>query len=83
MRTNVRAWGNSYGIRLPLRALKESDIALEDSLDVEVSEGRIILTKKTNPNSREELERLFPACLSTDGWKFDREELHERGKDIL
>ncbi len=45
MQTQVKSWGNSQGVRIPRELLKEADIAIDDMLDVKVSNGVIILTK--------------------------------------
>ena len=45
MQTQVKEWGNSQGIRLPKRILKSAGIALNEILDITVSNGVITLTK--------------------------------------
>ena len=39
MQTQVKEWGNSQGIRLPKEVLKSAGIALNEILDVTVSNG--------------------------------------------
>ncbi|MBO5551039.1 MAG: AbrB/MazE/SpoVT family DNA-binding domain-containing protein, partial [Lachnospiraceae bacterium] len=45
MQTQVKAWGNSQGIRIPKEVLQEAAISLDDVLDIKVSEGMITLVK--------------------------------------
>ncbi len=45
MQTQVREWGNSQGIRLSKEILKSAGIALNEVLDVSVSNGVITLKK--------------------------------------
>lgn len=44
-KTIVKSWGNSQGIRLNKRILDAAKIALEDELQIEVSDNMIILRK--------------------------------------
>ena len=39
MQTQVKEWGNSQGIRIPKNILEEANIAINDILDVNVSNG--------------------------------------------
>ena len=73
MNTNIRAWGNSYGVRLPIWALKESEFNVDDELDVRVSKGEITLIKKSHINMRD----YFKPTLTLNNWKFNREELYD------
>ena len=45
MQAQVREWGNSQGIRLSKDILKSAGIALNEMLEVTVSDGVITLAK--------------------------------------
>jgi len=44
MLTKVQKWGNSQGVRVPLRLLEEAKLTLGDEVDVTVQEGRLIVS---------------------------------------
>ncbi len=46
MLTQVKAWGNSQGIRLPQEILKEARIKPNDFLEIEIVSDGITLKKK-------------------------------------
>ena len=54
MQAQVKEWGNSQGIRLPKEVLKSAGIALNEVLDVTVSNGVITLTKPFRHRTLEE-----------------------------
>ena len=54
MQAQVKEWGNSQGIRLPKEALREAGIALNEVLDVKVSNGVITLVKTFRHKTLEE-----------------------------
>ena len=41
----IRAWGNSQGIRLNKDIMDKMDLKVSDVLDIEISDGTIILRK--------------------------------------
>ncbi len=45
MTTQIKAWGNSQGVRLPKELLSLAGIQNNDILDVEVIDGSIVLKK--------------------------------------
>jgi antitoxin MazE len=59
MQTQVKAWGNSQGIRIPKEALTEANMSVDDILDVSVSNGVIMLTK---PFRHKTLEERVAEC---------------------
>lgn len=67
MQTQVREWGNSQGIRLPKELLKSAGIALNDILDVSVSNGVITLVKPFRHKTLEERAAEFDGKLNLDG----------------
>ena len=46
MQVRLKPWGNSQGIRFSKAFLKSAGIDPEDTLTVEASDGKIILTKR-------------------------------------
>ena len=42
MQTQVKAWGNSQGIRLPKDILQEANVEINDMLEVKVSDETMI-----------------------------------------
>ena len=46
MNTQIKAWGNSQGVRLSKEMLNKAGIILNEILKVDVSEGKITLSKK-------------------------------------
>ncbi len=70
MQTQVKAWGNSQGIRIPKEVLKEASIYLNDTLDIRVSNGMITLIKPFRHRTLEERAAEYNGNLSLDG-EFD------------
>ena len=54
MQTQVKAWGNSQGIRLPKDILQEANVEINDMLEVKVSDGMIMLVKTFRHQKLEE-----------------------------
>lgn len=67
MQTQVREWGNSQGIRLSKEILKSAGIALNEVLNVSVSNGVIILEKSFCHKTLEERAAEFDGKLILDG----------------
>ncbi|MCM1542553.1 MAG: AbrB/MazE/SpoVT family DNA-binding domain-containing protein [Blautia sp.] len=67
MQTQVREWGNSQGIRLSKEILKSAGIALNEVLDVSVSNGIITLAKSFRHKTLEERAAEFDDRLMLDG----------------
>ena len=70
MQTQVKAWGNSQGIRIPKEILQEAELSIDDVLDVKVSNGMIMLLKPFRHKTLEERAEEFGGRLSLDG-EFD------------
>ncbi|HCE74360.1 AbrB/MazE/SpoVT family DNA-binding domain-containing protein [Porcincola intestinalis] len=70
MQTQVKAWGNSQGIRISKEVLKEADVAVDDILDVKVSNGVIMLVKPFRHKTLEERAAAYDGRLDLDG-EFD------------
>ena len=59
MTAQVKAWGNSQGIRLPKDLLEGMGIKLNDFLNIEVQGEKIILTKTFKHKTLEERAAEF------------------------
>lgn len=57
MLTKVRKWGNSLGLRIPKAFAEEALVAEGTTVDVSVSEGRIVVRPVRGP--RYELAKLL------------------------
>lgn len=67
MQAQVKEWGNSQGIRLSKEILKSAGIALNEVLDVTVSDGVITLAKPFRHRTLEERAADFDSKLMLDG----------------
>ena len=67
MQAQVKAWGNSQGIRLSKEILKSAGINLDEILDVSVSNGVITLTKSFKHMTLEERAAEYGGKLHLDG----------------
>lgn len=67
MQAQVKEWGNSQGVRLPKEILKSAGIALDEVLDVIVSNGAITLAKPFRHKTLEERAAEFDGKLMLDG----------------
>ena len=54
MQAQIREWGNSQGIRLPKEILKSAGMALNEIIDITVSEGVITIKKNFSHKTLEE-----------------------------
>ena len=70
MQTQVKSWGNSQGIRISKEVLQEADIAVDDILDIKVSNGVIMLVKTFRHKTLEERAAEYGGKLDFDG-EFD------------
>ncbi len=70
MQAQVKAWGNSQGIRISKDILKEANIFVNDVLNVNVSNGQILLTKPFRHKTLEERAADYGGKLDLDG-EFD------------
>ena len=70
MVAQVKPWGNSRGIRLSKNMLREAGFGDNEQLDVKVSHGRIVLSKKFLHKTLEERTKEFRGNLRLDG-EFD------------
>jgi antitoxin MazE len=70
MQAQVKAWGNSQGIRLSKDILQEANVSIDDILDVQVADGMIMLVKPFRHKTLEERAAEFGGDLNLDG-EFD------------
>ena len=54
MQTQIKAWGNSQAIRISKEMLEMAGMKLNDFIDIEVNEGKIIIYKKPRHMTLEE-----------------------------
>ena len=67
MQAQVKAWGNSQGIRISKDILQEANFAIDDVLDVKVVDGMITLAKPFRHKTLEERAAEFNGKLNLDG----------------
>ena len=70
MQTQVKAWGNSQGVRISKEVLQAAAISIDDTLDIKVSDGMIMLVKPFRHQTLEERAAEFGGKLALDG-EFD------------
>ena len=59
MKTQVKTWGNSQGIRLPKELLEKIGVHINDVLEIKVENGDIILSKSFKHKTLEERVEAF------------------------
>jgi antitoxin component of MazEF toxin-antitoxin module len=74
MNATLRQWGNSVGVRIPKEALYNSNLQLNDELEIIAFNGGLTLQKKP----RKAFSDIAKPLISTKNWKFNREEANER-----
>ncbi len=67
MQAQVKMWGNSRGIELSKDILRKANIADDELLDVQVSNGVIMLVKAFKHKTLEERAAEFGGKLNVDG----------------
>ena len=67
MQTQVKEWGNSQGIRLSKEILESSGISLNETLNITVFDGTIVLTKAFKHRTLEERALDYNGELLLDG----------------
>lgn len=67
MQVQVKTWGNSQGIRIAKEILQAANIAVNDMLDINVSDGVITLVKPYRHKTLEERAAEFNGNLNLDG----------------
>ena len=74
MNATLKQWGNSIGVRIPKEALEDSNLRLNDVLEIVTFNGGITLQKKPQKTFSD----IAKPLINTKGWKFNREEANER-----
>ncbi len=67
MQAQVKAWGNSQGIRISKETLQEAGISLDDVLEVKVLNGMIMIAKQYRHKTLEERAAEYGGDLHLDG----------------
>lgn len=67
MQVQVKAWGNSQGVRIPKEILRDAGISLNETLDITVSNGVIMLEKTFKHKTLEERAAEYGGQLKLDG----------------
>ena len=67
MQTQIKNWGNSQGVRLPKQILEAANMEVDEVIDIEVKEGKIILQKTFRHKTLEERAEVFGGELNLDG----------------
>lgn len=67
MQTQVKAWGNSQGVRISKEVLQAASISIDDKLEIKVSDGIIMLVKPFRHKTLEERAAEYGGKLSLDG----------------
>ncbi len=67
MQTQIKNWGNSQGVRLPKQILEAANMEVDEMLDIEVTDGKIILQKTFRHKTLEERAEAFDGKLNLDG----------------
>ena len=52
MITNIRAWGNSQGLNIPKKLLKEANLHINDTVEISVSGNTILIRKDETADVR-------------------------------
>ena len=50
----IRSWGNSQGIRIPKSIINRMDLKVSDTLDIEIVDNSIVMSKTFRHKSFEE-----------------------------
>lgn len=74
MNAILKQWGNSVGLRLPKEAMENSNLRLNDELEIFTFNGGITLQKK----SKKTFSDIAKPLLNTKGWKFNRDDAAAR-----
>ena len=74
----VAKWGNSLAVRLPAAVVDALELKEGDQIEIRVAADREfeVARDRSRPKALERLRRLRRALPA--GFKFDREEVHER-----
>ena len=67
MQAQIKKWGNSQGVRIPMDVLKKAGISLDDFLNLSVDNGKIILSKPFHHKTLEERASEYEGNLLLDG----------------
>jgi antitoxin MazE len=75
----LKAWGNSFGIRIPRKFLEKLDVKDEDVLQLEAVEDTIIIRKAFRHKTFEERLAAYNGMISTEPFEWGE----PKGREIL
>lgn len=60
---NIKQWGNSLGVRLPVAVASEAHLCLDQQIRIRVEEGQVVITPVTDIQMtlEQRLEHFDPA----------------------
>ena len=82
MKMQIGRWGNSLAVRLPKALVERFGLREGDEISSKLIENALEAAEQAETERRrmEALQRIRETkWVLPDGWKFDREEAHERG----
>ena len=65
MTTNIRNWGNSQGLYIPKKLLKEANLEVNDSVSINVENDAIVIRKDTSSEKRQEAWKSIQVIRNT------------------
>ena len=63
MTAQLKAWGNSQGIRIPKEVLDTVGLRVNDYLEIEIADGNILLKKQFRHKTLEERRAAYGGLL--------------------
>ena len=60
MQTSIKKWGNSAGARIPAAILHQAGFNIDDTVDIEVIDNKVILSLSVKTQTLEALLALSP-----------------------
>ena len=67
MQAQVKAWGNSQGIRLSKEVLETAGLLVNEYIDIQAEPGKITITKPCRHRTLEERAAEYGGKLNLDG----------------
>lgn len=67
MKSQIKQWGNSQGIRIPKEVMEDANMLVNDIVDISTSDGKIIIKKTFKHKTLEERSKEYNNTLILDG----------------
>ena len=80
--TRVQKWGNSQGVRFPMKILEEAKIAVGDEVELSVKGGRIFVEPSQRVRGKYRLEDLV-AKMPKEYTPHEEEWVEPVGREVL